>query len=156
MEHDKEKIQEVRKQSKVLITIGACATAGGVQALRNFANVEEYKQVVYARPEYIHSLAKSTPISDHVKVDYELKAARSTNISCWKWSRASSEERGLLYRAAACALSVKKTAIFALPSLMAFPVSAQSLMPDAERYARPISAAVMAATDPRRLPTHWR
>ena len=73
MEHDKEKIQEVRKQSKVLITIGACATAGGVQALRNFANVEEYKQVVYARPEYIHSLAKSTPISHHVNVDYELQ-----------------------------------------------------------------------------------
>lgn len=72
-EHDKERIHEVRKQSKVLITIGACATAGGIQALRNFANVEEYKQIVYARPEYIKTLATSTAISHHVKVDYELQ-----------------------------------------------------------------------------------
>lgn len=72
-EQDREKIQEVRRQSKVLITIGACATAGGIQALRNFANIEEYKQLVYARPEYIHTLATSTPISANVEVDYELQ-----------------------------------------------------------------------------------
>ena len=72
-EHDKERIQEVRKQSKALITIGACATAGGIQALRNFANIESYKQIVYARPEYISTLALSTPISQHVKVYFELQ-----------------------------------------------------------------------------------
>lgn len=72
-EHDKERILEVRQQSKILITIGACATAGGIQALRNFANVEEYLQIVYARPEYISTLATSTPISHHVHVDYELQ-----------------------------------------------------------------------------------
>lgn len=71
--HDKERIQEVRRQSKVLITIGACATAGGIQALRNFANIEEYMQLVYASPEYISTLSTSTPISKHVKVDYELQ-----------------------------------------------------------------------------------
>ena len=71
-EHDRERIQEVRKQSKLLITIGACATAGGIQALRNFANVAEYKQIVYPHPEYISCLATSTPISQHVPVDYEL------------------------------------------------------------------------------------
>jgi sulfhydrogenase subunit delta len=70
---DKERIQEVRRQSKALITIGACATAGGIQALRNFADVEEYKQAVYAKPEYIQTLATSTPISAHVKVDFELQ-----------------------------------------------------------------------------------
>jgi len=72
-EHDQERIQEVREKSKVLITIGACATAGGIQALRNFANVEEFKQIVYAKPEYISTLATSTPISKHVKVDFELQ-----------------------------------------------------------------------------------
>lgn len=72
-EHDRERIQEVRRQSKVLITIGACATAGGIQALRNFANVEDYKHIVYARPEYISTLASSTPISYNVKVDFELQ-----------------------------------------------------------------------------------
>jgi len=70
--HDAERIQQVRKQSKFLVTIGACATAGGIQALKNFADVEEYLSVVYATPEYISTLATSTPISDHVAVDFEL------------------------------------------------------------------------------------
>jgi len=71
-EHDAQRIQEVRQQSKVLITIGACATAGGIQALRNFADAKEYEKIVYAHPEYISTLDTSTPISQHVKVDYEL------------------------------------------------------------------------------------
>jgi sulfhydrogenase subunit delta len=70
--HDAERIQEVRRSSKALVTIGACATAGGVQALRNFADVREFVDVVYASPEYISTLATSTPISAHVKVDFEL------------------------------------------------------------------------------------
>ena len=56
----------------ILITIGACATAGGIQALRNWADVEEYKRVVYPSPEFISTLSTSTPISEHVRVDYEL------------------------------------------------------------------------------------
>lgn len=70
---DQERIQLVRQKSKVLITIGACATAGGIQALRNFANVQDYIQLVYASPEYVSTLATSTPISKHVTVDYELQ-----------------------------------------------------------------------------------
>jgi sulfhydrogenase subunit delta len=71
--HDAERIRHVRSVSKKLVTIGACATAGGIQALRNFADVAEFASVVYAKPEYIASLATSTPISDHVAVDYELR-----------------------------------------------------------------------------------
>jgi coenzyme F420-reducing hydrogenase gamma subunit len=69
---DAERIQEIRRMSRKLITIGACATAGGIQALRNFADVAEYRSVVYAHPEYIDTLAHSTPISAHVTVDFEL------------------------------------------------------------------------------------
>ena len=61
--HDERRIREIRAQSKVLVTIGACATAGGVQALRNFADVAEFASVVYAKPEYIDTLATSTPAS---------------------------------------------------------------------------------------------
>ncbi|MEW6278273.1 MAG: oxidoreductase [Candidatus Eremiobacterota bacterium] len=71
--HDAERLQEVRKVSKFLVTIGACATAGGIQALRNFADVEEYTRLVYAHPEYIRTLDRSTPIGDHVKVDFQLQ-----------------------------------------------------------------------------------
>jgi coenzyme F420-reducing hydrogenase gamma subunit len=70
--HDAERILSVRRQSKFLVTIGACATAGGIQALRNFADVDEMVAAVYASPQYIKTLATSTPISTHVKVDFEL------------------------------------------------------------------------------------
>jgi len=70
--HDVERIRAIRASSRTLITIGACATAGGIQALRNFADVEEFTRVVYASPDYISTLATSTPISTHVMVDFEL------------------------------------------------------------------------------------
>jgi len=69
---DAERIQTVRQESKFLITIGACATAGGIQALRNWADVKEYTRAVYATPDYIHALDQSTPISTHVPVDFEV------------------------------------------------------------------------------------
>jgi sulfhydrogenase subunit delta len=71
--HDAERIREVRRQSRALITIGACATAGGIQALRNFADVGSFTDVVYASPEFISTLATSTPIAAHVPVDFELR-----------------------------------------------------------------------------------
>ncbi len=70
---DVERIHMIRKQSRKLIAIGACATAGGIQALRNFANVEAFTKAVYARPEFIDTLATSTAIADHVQVDFELR-----------------------------------------------------------------------------------
>jgi sulfhydrogenase subunit delta len=70
--HDAKRIQQVRRSSRKLVTIGACATAGGVQALRNFANVKDFLSIVYASPEYVSTLETSTPISAHVKVDFEL------------------------------------------------------------------------------------
>ena len=69
---DVHRILTVRQQTKVLITIGACATAGGIQSLRNWADVEAFKQAVYPSPEYIQSLSTSTPISEHVQVNFEL------------------------------------------------------------------------------------
>ena len=71
--HDAERIHKIRRQSKTLITIGACATAGGIQALRNFADVKNYIAAVYPSPQYIETLGKSTPIADHVFVDFELR-----------------------------------------------------------------------------------
>jgi len=70
--HDEERIHHIRRVSKYLVTIGACATAGGIQALRNFQDVKEFISIVYASPHYIETLNKSTPIADHVQVDFEL------------------------------------------------------------------------------------
>ncbi|WP_067669918.1 oxidoreductase [Nocardia miyunensis] len=70
---DLRRITEIREQSRILVTIGACATHGGIQALRNFADVAEFTSLVYASPEHIATLAESTPISAHVPVDFELR-----------------------------------------------------------------------------------
>lgn len=71
--HDAERIKEIRKQCKFLVTIGACATSGGIQALKNWANVDDFIHNVYAHPQYIQTLKTSTPIADHVIVDFELR-----------------------------------------------------------------------------------
>ncbi len=71
--HDLERLQLVRRESKYLVTIGACATSGGIQALRNFADVQQYTGLVYPSPDYISTLATSTPIAAHVPVDYQLQ-----------------------------------------------------------------------------------
>lgn len=70
---DAERIQRIRRASRHLVTIGACATAGGIQALRNFKDVKEFMKIVYATPAYVETLDRSTPIADHVCVDFELQ-----------------------------------------------------------------------------------
>ncbi|NIL99082.1 MAG: oxidoreductase [Planctomycetales bacterium] len=71
--HDAERIRAIRDQCKFLVTIGACATAGGIQALRNWADVGDFVSQVYAHPDYISTLATSTSIAEHVAVDFELR-----------------------------------------------------------------------------------
>ena len=69
---DLERIQHIRAHSGLLIAIGACATSGGIQGLRNHANGAEWVAQICSHPEAIASLERSTPISSHVKVDFEL------------------------------------------------------------------------------------
>ncbi len=71
--HDALRIQQVRRRCKKLITIGACATAGGIQALRNWKDVDEFVRIVYPSPQYVDTLKLSTPIAEHVPVDFELR-----------------------------------------------------------------------------------
>jgi coenzyme F420-reducing hydrogenase gamma subunit len=70
---DAQRIREVREASDRLVTIGACATAGGIQALRNFADVGRYLDIVYASPQFVSTLSRSSAISEHVPVDFELR-----------------------------------------------------------------------------------
>jgi len=70
---DAERIREIRRQCRFLVSIGACATAGGIQALRNWQRVDDFVGAVYATPAYIQTLATSTGIAEHVPVDFELR-----------------------------------------------------------------------------------
>ena len=71
--HDAERIHEIRRESKFLVTIGACATAGGIQALKNWKDTDLFARTVYAHPEYLDTLETSTPVKNHVEVDFELR-----------------------------------------------------------------------------------
>ncbi len=65
-------IVELRRKAKLLVSIGACASYGGIQALRNWSDHDAIRAAVYAHPEYVESLNAATPVSEHVKVDAEL------------------------------------------------------------------------------------
>jgi len=70
--HEIEKIKEIRQESRILIALGTCATAGGIQSLRNFTDASALADKVYPHPEYLTYLETATPIAEHVPVDYEL------------------------------------------------------------------------------------
>jgi coenzyme F420-reducing hydrogenase gamma subunit len=71
--HDAQRIQQVRRECKVLVTIGVCATSGGIQALRNWKDVGEFVRAVYPNPQFIDTLKFSTPVAEHVEIDFELR-----------------------------------------------------------------------------------
>lgn len=71
--HDASRIQQIRRRARSLITMGACATAGGIQALRNWHDVDDFIRAVYPFPQFISTLKLSTPIAEHVPVDFELR-----------------------------------------------------------------------------------
>jgi sulfhydrogenase subunit delta len=87
--HDAERIQQVRRECRTLITIGACATAGGIQALRNWQNVDEFVSAVYATPKFISTLKLSTPIAEHVPVDFELRGCPISKHQLIEWISAT-------------------------------------------------------------------
>lgn len=72
-QHDQQRIQQIRHHSAYLISLGACATSGGLQALRNNQDAQQWAARIYAKPEYLDTLKTATAITDHVKVDLELK-----------------------------------------------------------------------------------
>ena len=79
-EADAVRIREIRENSRMLVAIGACATAGGIQALRNGADVSAWARAVYPRPDFLDTLATSTPISEHVTVDAELRGCPISKV----------------------------------------------------------------------------
>ncbi len=150
---DAARIQEVRRSSRRLVTIGACATAGGIQALRNFADVAEFRAAVYAQPEYIETLATSTPIAAHVDVDFELRGCPIDRAQLLEVLAAFLQRRRPRIPARASAWSASAAATSASRSRTARPAWGRSPTPAAARCARRTTAAATAASGPRTPPT---
>lgn len=66
-------IVRLRAATKTLVVIGACATAGGIQALRTASEHEAFRAAVYPAPAFVESLAVASPVANHVTVDAELR-----------------------------------------------------------------------------------
>jgi len=113
--HDARRIQQVRRECKTLITIGACATAGGIQALRNWKDVDEYIRVVYASPQFISTLKLSTPISEHVKVDFELRGCPINKYQLVELLRPRSPGANPIFQPTASAWSASAKGMSASP-----------------------------------------
>ena len=102
------RIRDVRASPAALVTIGACATAGGIQALRNFADVEEYTRVVYATPAvHLHPRHVDRRSRTTSRSTSSSGAAPSTATSCWRSSTRSSTGDGPRSRPTACAWSAR-------------------------------------------------
>ena len=150
-----EHVREIRARSDVLITIGACATAGGIQALRNWRDVDEVIRVVYARPDYIDTLATSTPVSDHVKVDFELRGCPIDKRQLLELITAYLVGRQPAIRDESVCMRVQaRAATSASWSRAGSRASGRSPTPAAARSARATTAAATAASARRRTPEH--
>ena len=144
---DAHRILTVRKETKVLITIGACATAGGIQSLRNWADVEAFKQAVYPNPEYIKSLSTSTPISEHVHVDFELWGCPMIRVNSCASSRIWWRESSHACPATVCVWSASDEEMSVCLSRRGCLASGRSRGRAAGRSVRTWDATVMDVSD---------
>ncbi len=153
--HDAELIKKVRRASKFLVAIGTCACSGGIQALRNFTNVNDFIKAVYSHPEYIKTLEQSTPLSAHIKVDYQLNGCPINKRQLLELISAYLAGRTLRCSPTASACNASCGATSASWSRAPLPGTG-----DPRRLRRPVphlpTGAVTAATAPRRRPTPLR
>ena len=82
---------QVREQSRFLVTIGACATAGGIQALRNFADVDRVPRrrlrqpAVHRHAGHVHADRRARPggLRAARLPDRQGAAARGDHRAAW-------------------------------------------------------------------------
>ena len=70
--HDIERIQEIRAKSGLLVALGACATIGGVNMLKNFQDPDVVSERVYGDKKGWFPHIPARPLKAEVKVDAEI------------------------------------------------------------------------------------
>jgi len=66
------RIHDIRRRSKVLVALGACATNGGINALKNIHDIDEVRERVYGKDKYLFPTIPVMPVHAIVKVDYKI------------------------------------------------------------------------------------
>ena len=66
---DEERLMQIRKNAKIVVAIGSCATIGGINCLRNYKDSEEVKKIVYGDKAKLFDTYAARPIDAVIRVD---------------------------------------------------------------------------------------
>ena len=67
-----ERIKKIRENAKVLVTLGACASTGGLNMLKNFQPLDKVREYVYGDKAGYFDTLPVRPVDQVVKVDYKV------------------------------------------------------------------------------------
>ena len=65
-----ERINKIRDTAKIVIALGACATIGGINSLKNQFEMDKVKEIVYGKTANDYETIPTRPIEAVIKVDY--------------------------------------------------------------------------------------
>lgn len=82
-------LKEWRKQSKLLVALGTCATHANVQGIKNFRDAKDVQERVYGQnPKNLEgelAPVPPTPIDAHVDVDYKISGCPPEEVEFLKF-----------------------------------------------------------------------
>jgi len=66
---DEDRLKQIRKNAKIVVAIGSCATIGGINSLRNYRELEDVKRTVYGDNAKYFDAYTARPIDAVITVD---------------------------------------------------------------------------------------
>jgi sulfhydrogenase subunit delta len=72
-QHDLERLEHFAKTAKIVVAVGACASTGGLNCLKNDYGTEKAKKLVYGNRKNWIDAIDTKPIDAYVKVDYHAR-----------------------------------------------------------------------------------
>jgi len=71
-ESDRPRLEKIRKHAKLVVALGACATTGGLNVLKNYRGIEASMRKVYGDAAAKYETSPAQPIEAAIKVDLKL------------------------------------------------------------------------------------
>ena len=71
-ESDRPRLEQIRKNAKIVVALGACATTGGLNVLKNFRGIPESMKEVYGERASWYETSPAVPIEAAIKVDAKI------------------------------------------------------------------------------------
>ncbi len=75
---DEERLKTIRKNAKIVVAIGACATCGGINAIKNTRPLETVRKEVYGDKWELFDTYPTRAIDEVITVDYKVHGCPMT------------------------------------------------------------------------------